>query len=153
MAGFARITLHQDEIDRLMRSEDGAVVQKIDRYTRRTETAAKRRAPVDNGKLRASITSQTDIQGKRIVGTIWTPVFYAIYQHEGTGVYAGNGPIKPKNGKFLVFKPKQGHPQGKGRKGGKGGLVFARQVKGVPPNPFLEDALKSVVPWKVRETG
>ena len=42
----------------------------------------------------------------------------------GTGIYAGNGPIRPKSGRFLVFMMN-------GRK------IFARSVKGTPKRPFL----------------
>jgi hypothetical protein len=60
-------------------------------------------------------------------------VRYARWVHNGTGIYGPrHRPIKPKRAKALRFK---------GRRFGKSGWVYARQVKGMKPNPFLEDAL------------
>jgi len=42
----------------------------------------------------------------------------------GTGIFAGRGPITPKNGKFFRFVVN-------------GKVIFARSIKGSPPRPFL----------------
>lgn len=56
---------------------------------------------------------------------------YALYQHEGTGIYGPKRrPIKPKRGKFLVWKDPDS-----------GRLIFAREVRGVPPKKFLTKAV------------
>ncbi|MEU4675304.1 hypothetical protein AB0F91_47085 [Amycolatopsis sp. NPDC023774] len=68
----------------------------------------------------------------------------------GTGVYVGRGPIRPRNAKFLVFKPKNMGPVRAGGRGSRGGYVFAKQVKGVPPSPYLLRALEANSPWPVR---
>jgi hypothetical protein len=67
-------------------------------------------------------------------------VHYALYVHDGTGLY---GPkktvIRPKNAKALVFKSKV-----YGAKRGKfAGKVVVKSVKGMKPNPFLANALDS----------
>jgi len=90
------------------------------------------RAPrrVDTGKLISSIQIRIFMFRGYPAVRVGSDLDYAIYVHEGTGIY---GPrhhlILPKHGKFLVFKGKDGH------------TVFARSVKGMPPNPFLADAL------------
>ena len=55
------------------------------------ETAAKKKAPRDTGALKASITHETTIEGKQIVGYVGTPIEYAPYQEYGTGKFAENG--------------------------------------------------------------
>lgn len=147
------VKINHAEMQAFLEGPASPIMRDVEKYTRRTETAAKRKAPVDDGTLRASVQSTLDATGGRIVGTVYSPLKYAIYQELGTGVYAGNGPIKPKSGKYLVFQVKQRHPQKAGRKGGKGNLVFAREVKGTPPTHFLENALRDTVPWPVRTLG
>ena len=50
----------------------------------------------------------------------------------GTGIHGPKGrKIVPKKGKFLVFE-------------GKDGLVFARSVEGMKPQPFLRPAFNKV---------
>ena len=153
MAGVrVRVTMNHGELNRLLRSESGPTGKRVSEITRKTTNGAKRRAPVDTGKGRASIHGEVRHTGSAMVGTVSTPLKYMGYQHRGTGIYGPTGqPIRPKSGKFLVFAPKQGAPNPAGNRGGRGRLVFAREVKGVPPNPFLTDALRAVSPWPVRE--
>lgn len=151
-----RIRLHEDAIRELLTSQAGPVVREVSTYTRRTANGARRRAPGDTGQLRGSIQENITVSGLRVVGRVYSPLKHAIYQHEGTGIYGPTGqPIRPKKGKFLVFEPGRGTGPlrigGKHAAPGKRGLVFAREVKGVPPNPFLTDALRAAVPWPIRE--
>lgn len=56
---------------------------------------------------------------------------YALFQHEGTGIYGPNkAPIKPKRGKFLVWKDAD-----------TGDLIFAKEVRGTPGKKFLTRAM------------
>lgn len=147
-----RIDVNSAAVQHLLSSPAGEVPRAINRYTRRTANGARSRAPVDNGKLRASIGEDVTAVPGRIVGRVSTPLDYGLYQHEGTGIYGPTGqPIRPKkSGGVLVFKPKGRGPMRAGQRGGRGGLVFAKEVKGVPPNPYLVDALRDAVPWPVR---
>ena len=112
---------------------------------------AKVACPVDRGLLRQSITSRVDAQNGRVVGTIDTPIVYARYLHEGTGIY---GPrhayIYPRRGRFLVFETKGVFgPLRRGAKRkpkGRRNVVFARRVRGIPPNPFLVRGLERAMP-------
>lgn len=63
-----------------------------------------------------------DINGMSI--RVGTNVPYAKWLQDGTGVYAGHGPIRPRNGRALAFES--------------GGQTFVRRsVKGVPSRPYL----------------
>lgn len=145
-----RVDIHQGECNKLLRSPGGAVHREVSKHTRRVTNAAKMQAPTDTGKMRAQINGDVNIEGKRVVGRVEAPSRYAYWQHEGTGVYAGKGPIRPKHANALVFRPKKGRPQGQGASGNKGPLVFAKQVKGTPPTPFLVNALNEACPWPMR---
>lgn len=136
-----RVHLNQARIQELLRSSSGPVAREVNSYARRVANRAKQKVGVDSGRLRSSINHTLNIDGARIVGRVGSLVDYARYHHDGTGIYGPTGrPITPRNGKFLVFP-------GKG-----GGTVFARQVRGSPPNPFLVSALEETVPWPVRRT-
>jgi len=62
-------------------------------------------------------------------------VFYGIYLEVGTGIYGPKAtPILPKKAKVLHFKLKTGEG------------VFARQVKGIPPQSVFEESLEESIP-------
>lgn len=84
---------------------------------------------VDTGIMRASITFEVARALYRIEGAIGTNNEYAIYQHEGTGLYA-----RGANGRQQVpwvYRT----PDGK-----------FHTTKGVKPTPFLQDAVDEVRP-------
>lgn len=57
------------------------------------EGEARKNAPKGSGELRRSIESKVDIEGKEVIGTVFTPLEYAPYVEFGTGLFAegGNG--------------------------------------------------------------
>ena len=55
------------------------------------EKEAKSNAPKDTGALRRSITSKVEVEGKEVIGTIFTPLEYAPYIEYGTGLFAESG--------------------------------------------------------------
>ena len=87
----------------------------------------------DTGALSASIKiKQVNIDGA-IAFQVGSELPYARFVHDGTGIYGPKGQmIKPKHAKVLRW-------QGPG-----GEAIFARQVKGMKPNPFLRDALSAL---------
>ena len=119
--------LHQGELDRLLKSPNGAVAKDLLRRGLRVESQAKRNLGgvdgpkrVDTGRLRASITTQlVTIRGWPAV-RVGTNVSYAVYVHEGTGIYGPRGvPIRPVRARMLRFVPR-----------GQTKPVYARQVRG-----------------------
>lgn len=91
---------------------------------------AKILAPVDTGRLRASIRIESRrTLTLRSVYTVGSDVSYASMVHDGTRPHQ----IRPRSAKALRF-----------RVGGR--IVFARVVNhpGTKARPFLDDALKQV---------
>lgn len=118
----------------------------------RVLNSARRRAPVDQGTLRASIALEvTEVGGNLVVARIGSNLDYAIYVHEGTGIYGPRGvPIRPRSGRFMVWpvRNNQYRVTGGNRryKAGKTQThAFARQVRGVRARPFLVEALTEVM--------
>lgn len=150
-----RVDIDHTAVQQLLHSPAGPVVRTVERYTNRTEAAAKAGAPVDEGQLRASIDSSVNVEAGRVVGRVGSPLPQARYTSFGTGIYGPKKrPITPKHGKWLVFEPgrSMGPPRSGGRhraKGRRGPLVFATQVDGIPPNPYFYEALVVSVPWPV----
>jgi Bacteriophage HK97-gp10, putative tail-component len=107
------------------------------------EAEAKRRCPVDTGRLRASITPDIRSPTEGFVGT---NVEYAAAVEYGSRPHE----IRPRNGKALKFSvggTKGGYVStktGKKRwqKGKEGNAVFAKKVNhpGTKAQPFLEPA-------------
>lgn len=117
------------------------VADVVDEVTAEVANAARRRAPVDRGQLRASIRSETRQRGSQVVGEVWSSLEYAAYVHQGTGIYGPTGrPIRPRRARFLSWEQ-----PGVGR-------LFAREVRGQRPQPFLAEALAEVSPWPIDRT-
>jgi hypothetical protein len=151
----AVVRIRRVALARITQSPSGPVFRHIDTLGRRTANAAKRRAPVDEGVLRASIGHHTRAEPGQVVSRVSCDVFYAIYQLLGTGIY---GPrrriITPKTKRFLRFEVKKMGPLQAGERNparGNRNIVFARFVRGTPKNPFLQDALREVSPYPVDE--
>lgn len=111
----------------------------------RVLNAARRLAPADTGALRASlaVTFSPGPDGAP-VARIGSNLPYAVFVHEGTGIYGPRGAmITPKRGRFMVWPAINNSGSGNRRySGGKTQLyVFARQTRGMPGRPFLLQAL------------
>lgn len=128
------INVNNAALQKMLRNPKGQVARGILKLGKKVERKAKRLVPVDHGILRNSITTELVIR-KGPVARIGTNVKYALYVHEGTGIYGPNGvPITPKHGKVLVFTSRKTNK-----------LVFARSVKGMKGTPYLRNALIAVV--------
>jgi hypothetical protein len=127
-----------------------------DRLGRTIANTAKEYAPVDEGRLRASITHIVTMTPNSAIIRVGSPLQYAKWIHEGTGIYGPHKtPIVPVTAKALKFRAgKMMGPLPAGVKNlpkNKRGFVFAKSVKGVPPTPFLTNAMKQVFgPQNVR---
>ncbi len=124
----------------LLTSQRGPVVRDLLRRGLAVESQAKRNLSgeggpkrVDTGRLRASIATTVVYRNGEPVVLIGTNVRYARWVHDGTGIYGPHHtPIRPRQAKFLRFRPRGG-----------GRYVYARQVKGMRPNPFMRNALRA----------
>jgi hypothetical protein len=143
------ITLDDAEIDRLLRSPAGDVYKAVRDVVLATRNFAVSMAPVDDGPLRASLRTKMEASAREVKGWVYSDLEYALYVHEGTGIYGPKGqPIRPKNGRFLVFEARNARTTPRGR----GNIVFARQVRGQRPQRFLLEALRAASPWPVDDT-
>lgn len=106
---------------------------------------AKRLAPKDTATLSRSITLEISLRNGAPVVAVGSNLEYAIYVHEGTGLWSTRGPrpIVPVRAKALRWAKVNNSGQGRRRyKGGKtAAYVFSKRSAGSPPKPFLRDAL------------
>lgn len=136
------IKLNPAALAAILASPQGAVAKDMIRRAIKVESKAKQNLGsnprrVDTGRLRQSITYQFLLVGGKPVVRVGTNVKYAVYVHEGTGLY---GPkhtlIRPKSKKALKWKAKKGSIHA-----GKDGFTYAKYSRGMRPNAFLRDAL------------
>lgn len=142
---MANVTIDPSALRALLTSPEGPVYRDIKYQTTKVRNRALALCPVNNGRLRASITEQIVVEPTGPVGRVGTNVEYALFVHEGTGIYGPKGQpytIVPRAKKALAFVWK-GAPIPPNGRGGK--HVYRRvTVKGSKPRPFLRDALQAV---------
>lgn len=145
------LQLKREELKLILAGNEGAVAKQMARVANAVMNSAKRKCPVDRGKLRASITWEMRRENDQPVFVVGTNLEYAVYVHEGTGLWSKTkpGPIRPKNKPFLAWpKINKNYRQTGGPRRYKNGktaaYVYAKQSAGSPGKPFLTDALKEV---------
>lgn len=115
----------------------GEIRKWVNRTAARTERQVVFEAPVDKGQLKQSTHSKFAING--LEAEVRPTAKHAIWVHEGTGIYGKyKRPIQPKRARVLAWQ-------------GSGGMIFARSVKGIKPNPFMDRAYKKVKPEADRD--
>lgn len=125
--------VHKAAIRNITHGANGAGAHHLFRIGKQVEAAAKRRAPVDTGRLRASIGTRT-VTGARLRCVIGTNVKHAGWVTKGTGIYGRyKTPVVPRRAKMLRFTSRGGI------------VIFRRSVKGMKARPFLAEALHEVV--------
>lgn len=148
--------VNQAAVDALLRSRSGPVVQHVEAIVQAVRSEAVRNVKRDTGALAASHQATVNVYGRLVVGRVGTTLHYARYLHEGTGIYGPKQrPIYPVSAKVLRFKPgRMIGPLPPGKSGtspeDRGGWIFARSVRGVPPHPWLVEAFERACPYPVR---
>lgn len=139
------VELEPRQVQALLAGSSGQVMADLLRRGRNVVNRARVLCPVDEGTLRASIEAvpSRGPDGLPMV-RVGSRLPYAIYVHEGTGIYGPRGtPIRPVRASILRWPAKNN--SGVGRRRYKGGStakwIYARQSSGSPPRPFLRDAL------------
>lgn len=149
---FTRQELDEAALTKLLNSPTGGTMRDLIRRGLRVQATAKRLCHGDTGRLRGSIdwvaTFRVRLIRRTPVVEIGTNVKYALWVHEGTGVYGPRGtPIVPTSARYLVFTIKGGarrDAHGRFVKGARGSKVIKiRSVKGQEGTHFLRDALPS----------
>jgi hypothetical protein len=109
---------------------------------RREAEATAPTGKVNGGRMRQSITAKVIWgPGPVPVGEVAVNVPYAMWVSKGTGIYAGNGMIRPRSARYMVFSTAYGNyniPSA-------GGFYYADYIKGQKPNPFLVKALPTAL--------
>lgn len=141
MSTEIRHHMNEAAVNRLLNSRDGPVARDLLRRGHRVGAVAKRKCPVDHGRLRSSITvALAPGSSGGVVCQVGTDVKYARWVHDGTGIY---GPRKariyPTTARAMVFTPRKSSGAFIARKGRV--TVFAKSTKGMKGTPFLKDAL------------
>lgn len=87
--------LNQAALDGLFHATGGPVDKALAQKAFQVENAAKRFAPVDTGRLRASITTVMGQDSLGLVAFVGSNVTYAIYQECGTMYQSGTPFLRP----------------------------------------------------------
>lgn len=132
---MARVVINRAALRQVLMGQQGPVGRDLALKSQRIVNAAKRRCPVDRGRLRSSIRYTLIVDDKGLYSLIGTDVEYAIFVHEGTR------PHFPPPGKLQPWAGRHGFPGGL-----EGGFMVARGIAayGTKGHPFLTDALASV---------
>lgn len=142
---MSTVRLDPQALARLLSSQDGPVWADIQRRGNRVLNEAVRRCPVDEGRLKNSLTMEMRRVSGVPVAVVGTNLEYGLYVHEGTGIYGTKNPrpIRPVRARVLRWPVKNNSGSGRRRyRGGKTArYAYAKQVKGMPGRPFLRDSL------------
>ena len=128
-----------------MTGENGAAFTAVRSHGNRVLNLAIAKCPVDEGRLRGSLTLEMRSEGGLPIARVGSNLPYARYVHDGTGIYGPRGDvIRPRNAQVLAWPVKNNSGVGNRRySGGKtANYAFARSVRGMPGRPFLLDALR-----------
>lgn len=150
----SRLVLDQAALNEALGGPQGPVWRATVNACQQVKNAARAFAPVDQGGLRASIDYEIRREsggaGSTVssgpAGYVGSGLKYAVYVHEGTGIYAKKNPkpITPKTKPFLAW-PIKNNKGFRRFKGGKtANYAYAKKVKGVPGRPFLVKAVRYV---------
>lgn len=129
-------------------SDNGPVWRDLQRRGRNVQQLARRKAPADTGTLKRSIITEMSTVGGVPVAQVGTNLEYALFVHEGTGIYGPRGQvIRPRTAKVLRWPRVNNNYRSTGGprryKGGRtAAYSYARFVRGVRPRPFLREALE-----------
>ena len=142
---MAEVVIDVSALRDILSAENGPVALDIRRRGNAVQRAAKRLCPADTGTLRRSITLEMEKQDGLPVAVVGSNLPYAIFVHQGTGLYSKNGArlIRPVNKRVLRWPAVNNSGKGRRRYAGgqTAGYVYSMTSKGSPGRPFLTDAL------------
>lgn len=151
------IKVNQQAARQYVTAPYGPVYQYVEAKAEAVAATARRLAQSASGTLRSSIAQTMYISGMNVFAQVGSRLPYAIFIHEGTGIYGPrHAMIYPLRGRYLVFTPSGssgawGQASAGQNAAPAGGKVFARAVRGVPSNPFLYNALVLELPgWTIK---
>lgn len=141
---MARIVYDGEALNQLLRSPNGAVARDLMVRANRVQNVAKQLCPVDQGRLRSSISKEIRKENNELVARVGTNVEYAFFVHEGVGLYGPNKKmIVPVRAKALRWA--NVNNSGRGRRRYKGGAtaqyVYSKKSRGFRGTKYLTKAL------------
>lgn len=139
------LRLDSAQLQAVLTGSDGAAWTAVQRHGNRVLNLAISKCPVDEGRLRGSLTLEMRNEGGLPVARVGSNLGYAKAVHDGTGIYGPTGNvIRPVSSSVLRWPVKNNSGSGSRRyKGGQtADYAFAKYVRGVPGRPFLLDALR-----------
>ena len=145
---MAEFEVNRAGLVNLLRGRDGAAWYLVYRASNAVRNKARDLAPVNQGGLRGSITVQMRNEDGP-VGYVGSNLKYAVYVHEGTGIYAKRNPKMIVPVRKRVLRWPSVNNSGRGRRryqgGGTAGYVYSMKSKGMRGRPFLRQALIAVL--------
>lgn len=142
---MAEVVIDVSALRDMLSGENGPVFLDMRRRGNAVMREAKRLCPADTGTLRKSITLEMGKQDGLPVAVVGSNLFYAIYVHEGTGLYSKRGAsyIRPKRARVLRWPlvNNSGRGNRRYRAGATAAFVYSMKSRGSPGRPFLTDAL------------
>ena len=154
MAYTVTVKLHRSAINAFLYSPGGPITRNVRKLGHDVRRVAQRRVPKDTGKLASSITVTTGASMGLVYAEIGSNLPYALWRHEGTGIYGSGRPIRPKRARALRFKPgRRGGSAGNRRAYADRGYVYRYSVKGTVGEPYLVHALTDVMGRHARIRG
>jgi len=142
MAYTVTTHLNRPEIAQFLYTDAGPITRGARRLGQKVQREAKFLAPKDTGRLASSISVLVGVAPGIVYAEIGSRLNYAIWRHEGTGIYGPGRPIRPTHAKYLKFQPRRapGRVANPNR-----AYIYARSVRGAPGKPYLTSALMAVV--------
>lgn len=135
----------------LLAGPNGPVWDDIRKRGNRVLIQARANAPYDEGILQRSLTMEMVVERGVPVARVGSNLKYAIYVHEGTGLYGKNKRyIRPVRAKVLRWPVvnnayrQTGGPR-RYKAGRTANYTYSMKSRGYPGRPFLRDALTAAI--------
>lgn len=145
MAARVDVRISPAQMRDLLGGSTGPVYAEIQMRGNRVLRQSRRLVPVDQGTLKASLTMEMRVSRGVPIAVVGSNLKYAIYVHEGTGLYSKKNPryIRPVRARILRWPNKNNSGTGNRRySGGRtSSYTFAMKSRGTPGRPYLVDAL------------
>lgn len=117
----------QNAVKEMTEKMPSKVVECLRNACLKVEADAKNNCPKATGELRRSIQTEVNGDGQTAEGIVGTNCDYAIYVHEGTGIYSRTGSGR-SDVPWTYYSDKLGH--------------FVK-TSGIHSTPFLENAMNT----------
>lgn len=141
------VRTNHDAMAEFLYGPTGPMVRSVTVWGEQVRSIGAATAPRDSGLLANSHTVRVGIAPGFAFAAITANTEYALFVMRGTGLYGPRGRIiKARKGKVFRFEGRGAHgPVARGGSAAPGGVVFAKSIKGTPANPYLEEALHTVM--------